>query len=57
LAWDITIEHIQLNDEGKIDIPEKTGLGIEVDVEGIKPYLSMVKIELDGKDFYQTPSL
>jgi len=42
---------------GKLTFLKKTGLGIEVDVEGIKPYLSEVKIELDGKEFYQTPSL
>ena len=56
LAWDITTEHIQLNDDGQIEIPKTPGLGMKVDVDRIRPYLCDVTIEIDGKELYKTPS-
>jgi len=57
LAWDITYDHIKLNSEGEVEIPDKPGLGMEVDVESIRPYLCDVTIDIDGKELYKTPSL
>ena len=57
LAWDITYDHIKLNSEGEVEIPDKPGLGMEVDVESIRSYLCDVTIDIDGKELYKTPSL
>ncbi len=57
LAQDISRVKLEPDHNGNINISEKPGLGIEVNVEGLKKYLVDVEIKLGGKRIYCTPDL
>jgi L-alanine-DL-glutamate epimerase-like enolase superfamily enzyme len=53
----ITKNRIERDKNGQIWAPDAPGLGIEVDVEALKPYLVDVDIKVGGKTLYKTPAL
>jgi L-alanine-DL-glutamate epimerase-like enolase superfamily enzyme len=57
VAWDITRDHLLPNADGQIELPKAPGLGLEPDMESIKPYLLDVEIKIGGKVLYRTPPL
>ncbi len=57
LAWELTCEHLLLDANGQIHLPETPGLGITPDLEAISRYLVDTHIEVNGKTLYQTPQL
>ena len=57
LAIAMTKTHIERDANGQIRAPEAPGLGIEPDLEGIKPYLVDAEIRVGGKVLYRTPAL
>lgn len=57
LAWDITANHLLLEDNGQIHAPAAPGLGMTVDAAALRPYLVDVEIEVNGQVLYRTPAL
>jgi L-alanine-DL-glutamate epimerase-like enolase superfamily enzyme len=57
LAKDITTTKITPDKEGRIQIPERPGLGITIDTTALKKYLIDVEIKVTGKQVYRTPCL
>jgi L-alanine-DL-glutamate epimerase-like enolase superfamily enzyme len=56
LAWDLTINHLERNRDGEIEVPDAPGLGIEVNADALRRYLVDVEIVVAGKTLYRTPS-
>jgi len=57
MAWEMCKTHIAPNANGEIVLPEKPGLGIEIDMDAVKKYLIDAEIKVGGKVLYRTPSL
>lgn len=57
LAVAMTKNHIKPDANGQIKAPDAPGLGIEPDLDGIKPYLVDAEIRVGSKVLYQTPAL
>lgn len=57
VAKAITKNTIGRDKNGLIRAPEAPGLGMEIDVEALKPYLIDVSIKVGGKSLYETPIL
>lgn len=57
LALDITTGQIALNKNGEVAVPEKPGLGIEINTKALKQYLVDTEIFIKGKQIYSTPDL
>jgi L-alanine-DL-glutamate epimerase-like enolase superfamily enzyme len=57
LAVDISTNHIRPDAQGEIIAPDSPGLGIEVNLAGLTPYLRKVEIFIDGKEIFKTPNL
>lgn len=57
LAQEISVEKIIPDINGYIEVPERAGLGITVDVGALKKYLVEVEIKVNGKLSYYTPDL
>lgn len=57
LAQEISKEKILPDEEGKIHVPAKPGLGISVNTDALKKYLVDVEISVKKKVIYQTPKL
>ncbi|GAA4443255.1 enolase C-terminal domain-like protein [Ravibacter arvi] len=57
LALDITTDRILPDANGQVTVPEKPGLGLTINTEGLKPYLQDMQITINGKTHYQTPLL
>lgn len=55
LAVDITRTHLTLDADGRLQIPDAPGLGLEVDLEALSPYLRTVGITIDGETLYSSP--
>lgn len=56
LALDITSDHISLNDNGEVITPERPGLGVEVNVKGLRRYLVNTEIYVKGQRIYASPA-
>lgn len=56
LALDITANQISLNDNGEVIIPERPGLGVEVNAKGLNRYLVDTEIYVKGERIYASPS-
>jgi L-alanine-DL-glutamate epimerase-like enolase superfamily enzyme len=52
LARDITRDHLALDDNGEIAAPDAPGLGLEVALDRLGPYLRTVDITVDGTTLY-----
>ncbi|MBV9218509.1 MAG: mandelate racemase/muconate lactonizing enzyme family protein [Methylobacteriaceae bacterium] len=57
LALDLTAGHLRPDGNGEIRAPDAPGLGLDVSLEGARPYLQDVEIKVGGKVLYRTPSL
>lgn len=57
LAADLTVKSLRPDTEGRIAAPDEPGLGLELDLDAVRPYLRSVEIEVDGKTLYRTPEL
>lgn len=56
LAVDIGKQKIERDKDGYIHVPERSGLGIDVDIQALKKYIVEVQIKVAGKIVYQTPA-
>ncbi|MBV9114094.1 MAG: mandelate racemase/muconate lactonizing enzyme family protein [Hyphomicrobiales bacterium] len=57
LALAITANHLTPNPVGEVSAPDKPGLGMDVDLSRLKPYLQAVDISVNGQSLYRTPDL
>jgi L-alanine-DL-glutamate epimerase-like enolase superfamily enzyme len=57
LCQDLTVDRIELNQDGMICAPDKPGMGVEINVSAIKKYLVDVEIKVAGKTLFTTPIL
>jgi L-alanine-DL-glutamate epimerase-like enolase superfamily enzyme len=57
LALDLTANHLTPNALGEVAAPNQPGLGIEIDVQRLRPYLQQVEITVNGRSLYRTPDL
>jgi L-alanine-DL-glutamate epimerase-like enolase superfamily enzyme len=57
LAKAMTKNHIVPDQQGLLHVPDAPGLGIEPDLEGIRPYLVDVEIQVRVEPIYITPPL
>lgn len=52
LARDITRDHLALDENGEISAPDAPGLGLDVALDRLGPYLRTVDITVDGTTLY-----
>lgn len=57
LARNVTPTAISLNGDGRLRAPDGVGLGLEPDLDAVRPYLVDLEIEVNGKRLYRTPPL
>ncbi len=57
LARVATATSLSLDDNGLVAAPAAPGLGLDVDVDAIRPYLVDVEISVNGTTLYTTPDL
>lgn len=57
VALAISKNHILLDENGEIRAPDAPGLGIEVDLDGLVPYLRHVEISIDHERVYTSPEV
>ena len=52
LAWDITRNHILVNEQGEINLPNKIGHGMEINLDTLEKYKIDVNIKIDNKRIF-----
>jgi len=57
LAYDLTVEHLELNANGEVTLPDRPGLGITPHPAAIREYLVEAEISVNGQVLYRTPTL
>lgn len=57
VALAISSNHILLDDNGEVRAPDAPGLGIDVDLAGLVPYLRHVEISIDHERVYTSPEV
>jgi L-alanine-DL-glutamate epimerase-like enolase superfamily enzyme len=57
LAQAFTANKLARDSNGEICAPDAPGLGIDIDSEGVRPYLLDVEIKVGGAVLYRTPAL
>jgi len=57
LATEITVEHLERDEEGLIHVPERPGLGMTIDIDAARRYLVDVEIRVGPEMLYRTPEL
>jgi L-alanine-DL-glutamate epimerase-like enolase superfamily enzyme len=57
VAWDLSVEHIDLNSDGEILAPDQPGLGISVNEIALAPYLRKIEIKIDGEIAFVSPNI
>lgn len=57
VAKAITRNTLARDRNGQVAAPEAPGLGVEVDIEALRPYLVDVSVKVRGKTLYATPAL
>ncbi len=57
LALDITRDHLLPDGNGQVTVPDRPGLGMEVNLAGLRPYLVDTEIRVKGRTLYRTPQL
>ena len=57
VAWDLSVEHIEVDANGEITAPDAPGLGIQIDEQALLPYLREVEIKIDGQLAYESTTL
>jgi len=56
VALAITREHLVPGPDGTIHAPDAPGLGMDVDLDAIAPYLRAVEIRVDGETLFVSPA-
>lgn len=57
LALDATLDHLERDVNGQINLPERPGLGVRPNLDGARRYLVETEIRVGGKTIYETPEL
>ncbi len=57
LARDLTRTAIAVDADGRVTPPHDVGLGLELDLDAVRPYLLEVEIKVAGRALYRTPEL
>ena len=57
LARELTRTHLLPGADGLVRLPEGPGLGLELDLDAVRPYLQEVEIVVNGRPLYRTPEL
>jgi L-alanine-DL-glutamate epimerase-like enolase superfamily enzyme len=57
LALAITRDHLLPDGNGQVTVPDRPGLGMEVNLAGLRPYLVDTEIRVKGRTLYRTPQL
>lgn len=57
LAVEATTTHLELDENGTVAAPAAPGLGLEVNLAALEPYLVDVEISVNGTTLYKTPAL
>ena len=57
LALDLSANHIHPDENGEIRAPDAPGLGIEVSLDGVAPYLRSVEIRIDDVPLFISTTL
>lgn len=57
LAYEITANHIERDDEGYVQAPDAPGLGMRIDLRAARRYLVETEIRVAGGVLYRTPEL
>ena len=57
LAWDMTATHLTPDANGEVSVPRAPGLGIDMNIEGMRQYLVEAEVSAKGKVLYRTPRL
>jgi L-alanine-DL-glutamate epimerase-like enolase superfamily enzyme len=57
LAVEATIDHLERDANGQVNLPERPGLGIRPDLAAARRYLVDTEIRVGGKTLYATPEL
>ena len=55
LAYELTQQHLELDERGEVCLPDRPGLGITPNPDAIKQYLVDTQVVVNGKILYQTP--
>jgi L-alanine-DL-glutamate epimerase-like enolase superfamily enzyme len=57
LAEGVTRTPLTLDREGMLRLPDGPGLGLDLDLDAVRPYLQEVEIVVNGQCLYRTPEL
>lgn len=57
LATNLTTNHLQRDVNGMVRAPESPGLGVDIHLPSLAPYLVDTEIVVNGEVLYQTPAL
>ena len=57
VALAISSNHLLPDENGEVRAPDAPGLGIQVDLDGLQPYLRTVEIQIDGESVYASPGV
>jgi L-alanine-DL-glutamate epimerase-like enolase superfamily enzyme len=57
LAVDATLDHLERDEHGHINLPARPGLGVRPNLDGARRYLVDAEIRVGGKTLYRTPEL
>lgn len=57
LAYDLTSDHLTLDQNGQVRVPEGPGLGLLPNTEALQSYLVNTEIVVDGRCIYKTAKL
>lgn len=57
LSFDLSKNHIIPDKNGVILAPDKPGLGIDLDIPALEPYLRKVEILVDNNLIFSSPDL
>ncbi|NYF15420.1 L-alanine-DL-glutamate epimerase-like enolase superfamily enzyme [Microbacterium sp. AK009] len=57
VALAISTDHLRPDRNGEIHAPDAPGLGVDVDLVGLTPYLREVEILIDGEQTFRSPTV
>ena len=57
LARDLTTTRLERDADGLVRAPDAPGLGVDVDLAAVRPYLVDVDIRVRGEVLYRTPTI
>ncbi|HMO12148.1 MAG TPA: GntR family transcriptional regulator, partial [Actinotalea sp.] len=57
VATDLSVQHLELDADGQVAAPDAPGLGVDVDLEALAPYLRTVEITVDADVVFRSPDV